>query len=199
VALRGLGRVLKRGMDVAVAWTLLVVLSPVMLLTAFLVKITSPEGKVMFVQERVGLDGRPFEMIKFRSMRPDAEAETGPVFAEPNDVRRTPLGAVMRRFSIDEMPQIVNVLLGEMSLVGPRPERPEFVAKFEQIVPRYQERHREKAGVTGWAQVNGLRGQTSIEERTKYDLFYVENWSLAFDVKILLKTIGAVVRDRNAY
>jgi lipopolysaccharide/colanic/teichoic acid biosynthesis glycosyltransferase len=105
----------------------------------------------------------------------------------------------MRRFSIDETPQFINVLLGEMSLVGPRPERPEFVAQFEQFVPRYQERHREKAGVTGWAQVNGLRGQTSIEERTRYDLFYVENWSLAFDIKILLKTVAAVMRDRNAY
>lgn len=199
VALRGWGRVLKRGMDVVVGWTLLVLLSPIMLLVAFLVKITSPAGSVMFVQERVGLDGHPFFMIKYRSMRPDAEAETGPVWATPGDERRTPLGAFMRRFSIDEMPQLVNVLLGEMSMVGPRPERPEFVALFERIIPRYQERHREKAGVTGWAQVNGLRGQTSIEERTKYDLFYVENWSLAFDIKILLKTIGTVLRDRHAY
>jgi exopolysaccharide biosynthesis polyprenyl glycosylphosphotransferase len=199
VALRGWARVVKRAMDVALAWTLLVFLSPLMLFTAFLVKLTSPAGPVLYVQERVGLDGRPFHMIKFRSMRPDAEVETGPVWAAPDDERRTSFGGFMRRFSLDEMPQLINVFLGEMSLVGPRPERPEFVALFERFVPRYQERHREKAGVTGWAQVNGLRGQSSIEERTKYDLFYVENWSLAFDLKVLLKTIGAIFRARNAY
>ncbi len=199
VALRGWSRVLKRGIDIVVSWTALVLLSPVMLLAALLIKLTSPGGRVLYVQERVGLDGRPFQMIKFRSMRPDAEAETGPVWAVPGDERRTPLGAFMRRFSVDELPQLVNVLLGEMSLVGPRPERPEFVAQFVRIVPRYHERHTEKAGLTGWAQVNGYRGRGSIEERTKYDLFYVENWSLAFDVKILLKTIGAVLHDRNAY
>lgn len=199
VALRGWSRVVKRAMDVLVAWVLLVLLSPVVLVVALLVKLTSPDGPVFFVQERVGLDGEPFQMIKFRSMRPDAEGETGPVWARPGDPRRTPLGAFMRRFSIDELPQLVNVLSGEMSLVGPRPERPEFVAEFATLVPRYQERHREKAGMTGWAAVNGLRGNTSVAERTKYDLFYVENWSLAFDLKIMLKTIGVVFRDRNAY
>jgi exopolysaccharide biosynthesis polyprenyl glycosylphosphotransferase len=199
VALRGWMRFLKRALDVSVSWTVLVLLSPVLLLVAFLVKLTSPDGPVLHVQERVGLDGRPFQMLKFRSMRPDAEAETGPKWAEPNDPRRTRLGAFMRRFSIDEFPQLVNVLLGEMSLVGPRPERPEFVAQFAQLVPRYQERHMEKAGLTGWAQVNGLRGQTSVVERTEYDLFYVETWSLAFDIKILLKTLAAVIKDRNAY
>ncbi len=199
VALRGWSRVLKRAMDVAVSWTALVLMSPLMVVTALLVKLTSPNGRILFVQERVGLDGRPFQMIKFRSMRPDAEADTGPVFARPGDQRRTPLGAFMRRFSIDECPQFVNVLVGEMSLVGPRPERPEFVAQFARMIPRYQERHNEKAGLTGWAQVNGQRGQGSIEERTAYDLFYVENWSLAFDVKIILKTIATVLRDRNAY
>lgn len=199
VALRGWARVTKRAVDVVLAWALLVVLSPLLLATALLVKLTSPSGPILFVQERVGLDGRPFHMIKFRSMRPDAESETGPVWAGRDDDRRTPLGRFMRRFSIDEWPQLVNVLLGEMSLVGPRPERPEFVARFEQVIPRYQERHREKSGLTGWAQVNGLRGQTSIEERTKYDLFYVENWSMGFDLKILLKTVGVIFRDRNAY
>ncbi len=199
VALRGWSRGLKRAMDVAVSWTALVVLSPLMLFTALLVKLTSPSGRILYVQERVGLDGQPFQMIKFRSMRPDAEADTGPVFARPDDARRTPIGAFMRRFSIDEWPQFVNVLVGEMSLVGPRPERPEFVAQFARMVPRYKERHNEKAGLTGWAQVNGHRGQGSIEERTTYDLFYVENWSLAFDLKILLKTIGTVIHDRNAY
>src|SRR6266700_4108519 len=199
VTLRGWMRFLKRALDVAVSWSLLVLLSPWMLGMAFLVKLTSPKGPILHVQERVGLDGRPFYMLKFRSMRPDAEAESGPVWAVPNDPRRTRLGALIRRFSLDEFPQLINVLVGEMSLVGPRPERPEFVAQFANLVPRYRERHMEKAGMTGWAQVNGLRGMTSIVERTEYDLFYVETWSLAFDIKILLKTLAAVIRDRNAY
>src|SRR5215216_2782469 len=162
VALRGWMRFLKRALDVSVSWAALVLLSPFLLVLAFLVKLTSPHGPILHVQERVGLDGRPFYMLKFRSMRPDAEAETGPVWAVPNDARRTRLGALIRRFSLDEFPQLINVLLGEMSLVGPRPERPEFVAQFANLVPRYRERHMEKAGMTGWAQVNGLRGQTSI-------------------------------------
>ena len=199
VTLRGWMRFLKRALDVAVSWTLLVALSWWFLLMALLVKLTSPRGPVLYVQERVGLDDKPFYMIKFRSMRPDAEVDSGPVWAVPNDPRRTRLGEIIRRFSLDEFPQLINVLIGEMSLVGPRPERPEFVAQFANRVPRYRERHMEKAGMTGWAQVNGLRGQTSIVERTEYDLFYVETWSLAFDVKILLKTLAAVIRDRNAY
>ena len=199
VTLRGWMRFLKRALDVAVSWALLVVLSPWLLFMALLVKLTSPRGPILYVQERVGLDGKPFYMLKFRSMRPDAEAESGPVWAVPNDPRRTRLGEIIRRFSLDEFPQLINVFLGEMSLVGPRPERPEFVAQFANLVPRYRERHMEKAGMTGWAQVNGLRGQTSIVERTEYDLFYVETWSLAFDIKILLKTLAAVIRDRNAY
>jgi exopolysaccharide biosynthesis polyprenyl glycosylphosphotransferase len=199
VALRGWMRFLKRALDVSVSWTALVLLSPFLLGMAFLVKLTSPHGPVLHVQERVGLDGRPFHILKFRSMRPDAEADTGPVWAVPNDPRRTRLGSFIRRFSLDEFPQLINVLLGEMSLVGPRPERPEFVAQFANLVPRYAERHMEKAGMTGWAQVNGLRGQTSVLERTEYDLFYIETWSLAFDIKILLKTLAAVIRDRNAY
>jgi exopolysaccharide biosynthesis polyprenyl glycosylphosphotransferase len=199
VALRGWMRFLKRALDVCVSWTLLVFLSPLLLVMAMLVKLTSPHGPILYVQERVGLDGKPFYMLKFRSMRPDAEVQSGPVWAVANDPRRTRLGQIIRRFSVDEFPQLVNVLVGEMSLVGPRPERPEFVAQFANLVPRYRERHMEKAGLTGWAQVNGLRGQTSIVERTEYDLFYVETWSLAFDVKILLKTLAAVIRDRNAY
>jgi exopolysaccharide biosynthesis polyprenyl glycosylphosphotransferase len=182
VALRGWMRFLKRALDVCVSWTLLVFLSPLLLVMAMLVKLTSPHGPILYVQERVGLDGKPFYMLKFRSMRPDAEVQSGPVWAVANDPRRTRLGQIIRRFSVDEFPQLVNVLVGEMSLVGPRPERPEFVAQFANLVPRYRERHMEKAGLTGWAQVNGLRGQTSIVERTEYDLFYVETWSLAFDV-----------------
>ena len=165
VALRGWMRFLKRALDVVVSWSMLVLLSPWLLCMALLVKLTSPNGPILHVQERVGLDGRPFYMLKFRSMRPDAEVESGPVWAVPNDPRRTRLGEIIRRFSLDEFPQLINVLVGEMSLVGPRPERPEFVAQFANLVPRYRERHMEKAGMTGWAQVNGLRGDTSIPER----------------------------------
>jgi len=147
----------------------------------------------------MGLDARPFWMMKFRSMRTDAEAETGPVWATEDDPRRTRLGGFIRRFSIDEWPQFINVLLGEMSLVGPRPERPVFVEQFKRSIPRYMDRHREKAGLTGWAQVNGLRGDTSIAERTKYDLWYIENWSLFLDFKIILKTIFNAFTSKNAY
>ena len=199
VALRGWNRALKRAADLTLSATLLILLAPLLLLIALVVKATSPGGPVFYVQERLGLDGRPFQLLKFRSMRADAEAGTGPVMARPDDERTTALGKIMRRLSIDELPQLVNVLLGEMSLVGPRPERPHFVQQFAHAIPRYADRHQEKAGMTGWAQVNGLRGQTSIEERTRYDLFYVEHWSLLFDIKILLKTLAAVVRDRNAY
>jgi exopolysaccharide biosynthesis polyprenyl glycosylphosphotransferase len=199
IGLRGWNLALKRAMDILVSAVVLVLLSPLMLFLAMLVKLTGGQGPVFYAQERVGLDGKPFQLIKFRSMRQDAEDDTGPVMTTPDDDRRTRVGAFIRRWSLDELPQLINVLVGEMSLVGPRPERPVFVEQFSRIIPRYAERHNEKAGMTGWAQVNGLRGQTSIEERTKYDVFYTENWSLAFDIKILLKTIRAVITDRNAY
>jgi exopolysaccharide biosynthesis polyprenyl glycosylphosphotransferase len=199
IGLRGWNLALKRAMDVIFSGVMLVLFSPLMLLMAFMVKVLSGHGPVFYAQERVGLDGKPFQLLKFRSMRADAEDDTGPIWASPDDDRRTSLGTFMRRWSLDELPQLINVLLGDMSLVGPRPERPLFVDQFSRVIPRYAERHNEKAGMTGWAQVNGLRGQTSIEERTKYDVFYVENWSLAFDIKILLKTLRAVVADRNAY
>ena len=199
VALRGWKLGLKRVVDVVLSVTVLIALSPLMLLTALLIKLTSPDGPVFYVQERVGLDGKPFLMLKFRSMRPDAEALTGPVWARPGDPRTTRLGAFLRRFSLDELPQFINVLLGDMSVVGPRPERPHFVEQFSQRVPRYLERHKEKAGLTGWAQVNGLRGNVSIEERTAYDLWYVENWTLWLDFKIILRTIFTIFRDKNAY
>jgi lipopolysaccharide/colanic/teichoic acid biosynthesis glycosyltransferase len=146
----------------------------------------------------MGLDARPFTMLKFRSMRPDAESQTGPVWATEGDSRRTRFGAFIRRFSIDELPQFINVLVGHMSLVGPRPERPVFVEQFKKSIPRYMDRHKEKAGMTGWAQVNGLRGDTSIIERTKYDLWYIENWSLLLDFKILLRTVVSVFSDSHA-
>ncbi len=186
VALQGWKVTLKRGMDIVVSAAMLVVLSPFLLLTAVLVKLDSP-GPVFYVQERMGLDARSFKMIKFRSMREDAETG-GPGWTTPDDPRRTKLGALMRRFNVDELPQLVNVLIGDMSLVGPRPERPVYVEQFRQSIPRYMDRHRERAGLTGWAQVNGLRGDTSIIERTKYDLWYIENWSLALDIKILIRT-----------
>jgi exopolysaccharide biosynthesis polyprenyl glycosylphosphotransferase len=185
--------------DVVISFAVLILVSPFMLMTALLIKLTSHDGPVFLVQERVGLDGRPFQMIKFRSMRPDAEKATGPVWAKKGDPRRTRFGTLLRRFSIDELPQFINVLFGDMSVVGPRPERPHFVEQFSMSVPRYLERHREKSGITGWAQVNGLRGNTSVEERTAYDLWYVENWTLWLDVKIMLRTMLAIVVDRNAY
>jgi exopolysaccharide biosynthesis polyprenyl glycosylphosphotransferase len=198
VALSGWRRSLKRLADVLMSAAVVVPLSPLMLLLAVLVKLESP-GPVFYVQERMGLDARPFPILKFRSMRVGAEADTGAVWARRDDPRRTRLGDFMRRANLDELPQFYNVLLGHMSIVGPRPERPEFVAEFRQQIPRYMERHREKAGLTGWAQVNGLRGDTSIEERTKYDLYYIENWSLLFDLKIIAKTVLTAFRDPNAY
>jgi exopolysaccharide biosynthesis polyprenyl glycosylphosphotransferase len=198
VALRGWRLTLKRGLDLIVAAFVLVLLSPLMAVLAVLVMLDST-GPAFFVQERVGLDGRPFPMLKFRSMRSDAEAESGAVWAVRDDPRVTRLGSLMRRTSLDELPQFINVLLGHMSIVGPRPERPEFVAQFRREVPRYMERHQERAGITGWAQVNGLRGDTSIGERTKYDLYYVENWSLLLDLKIIAKTLVQLIRDPNAY
>ena len=145
------------------------------------------------------MDGKKFTMFKFRSMRVGAEAQTGPVWTSKDDPRRTPIGVILRKTSMDELPQLFNVLKGEMSLVGPRPERPFFVDQFKHLVPKYLDRHRVKTGVTGWAQVNGLRGDTSIEERIKYDLYYVENWSLAFDIKILLRTIRAALSTKEVH
>jgi exopolysaccharide biosynthesis polyprenyl glycosylphosphotransferase len=175
----------------------LVVLSPFLLLIALLIKLDS-SGPVFYAQERMGLDAKPFWCLKFRSMRPDAE-KNGPGWTTRDDPRRTRVGEFLRRYSLDELPQLINVLLGEMSLVGPRPERPVYVNQFRRSIPRYMDRHREKAGLTGWAQVNGLRGDTSIIERTKYDLWYIENWSLRLDLKILIRTVFSVFQDRNAY
>ena len=199
VALQGWKLVVKRIVDIILSGIGLVILSPFMLLTALLVKLDSP-GPVFYTQERMGLDARPFKIIKFRSMRADAES-SGPGWTKANDPRKTKLGSLMRRFNIDELPQLINVFLGDMSLVGPRPERPVYVEQFRQIIPRYMDRHREKAGITGWAQVNGLRGDTSIGERTKYDLWYIENWSIGLDLKILIRTVLQTIvgTNRNAY
>jgi exopolysaccharide biosynthesis polyprenyl glycosylphosphotransferase len=197
VALRGWKLTLKRSVDLIGSAVGLVLLSPILTLVAVAIKIDSP-GPVFYAQERMGLDAKPFWCLKFRSMRTDAEA-LGPGWTTENDPRVTKLGRFIRRFSIDELPQLINVLIGEMSLVGPRPERPVYVEQFRRSIPRYMDRHREKAGLTGWAQVNGLRGDTSIAERTKYDLWYIENWSLWLDIKILLRTAFGAVSSRHAY
>lgn len=192
------GAFVKRLMDIFLSLLLLIIFAVPMVIIAALIKLTSP-GPVFYRQERVGRDGKVFVMLKFRTMYEGAEDETGPVWAKPNDPRCTPIGRVLRRLSLDELPQLFNVLKGDMSLVGPRPERPYFVEQFAQHIPRYMERHKVKAGITGWAQVNGLRGDCSIEERTKYDLYYVENWSLLLDLKILIKTAFEVFFHKQAY
>ena len=198
IALHGWRLALKRSIDILGSAVVLMILSPIMMLVAILIKLDSP-GSVFYAQERMGLDAKSFMMLKFRSMRLDAEAQSGPVWATEDDPRRTRIGAFIRRFSIDELPQLMNVLIGEMSLVGPRPERPVFVEQFKKSIPRYMDRHKEKAGMTGWAQVNGLRGDTSIIERTKYDVWYIEHWSLLLDFKILLRTVVSVFSDNHAH
>jgi Undecaprenyl-phosphate glucose phosphotransferase len=196
--LYGWNRVLKRAFDLGVGSLTVLLVSPLMLALALAVKLTSP-GPVLFRQERMGLDGRRFAMLKFRTMRVDAEAATGPVWARSDDPRRTPIGAFLRRWSLDELPQLFNVLRGQMSLVGPRPERPEFVREFRRQIPGYMLRHKVKAGMTGWAQINGWRGNTSLQKRIEYDLYYIERWSLAFDLKILAQTAWKGLRSKNAY
>ena len=194
----GWDRVAKRSLDVMVAGCLLVLLSPLLVLIAALLKLTS-SGPVLYRQERMGLDGRTFSMLKFRSMRAGAEDASGPVWAQAGDARRTPIGAFLRATSVDELPQLWNVFTGDMSLVGPRPERPVFIQDFRTRIPRYMLRHTVKAGITGWAQVNGWRGDTSIEKRIECDLYYIEHWSLWFDLKILWLTLWKGLVSRNAY
>ncbi|HET8578782.1 MAG TPA: undecaprenyl-phosphate glucose phosphotransferase [Methylomirabilota bacterium] len=196
--LHGWSRVAKRAFDIAFSLAVLLLLSPVLVAVALAVKLTS-RGPVFYGQERMGLDGQRFRMLKFRTMRMDAEAETGPVWASARDPRRTPIGTFLRRFSLDELPQFINVLRGEMSVVGPRPERPVFVERFRRTVPGYMLRHKVKSGVTGWAQVNGLRGNTSLEKRIEYDIEYIERWSFWLDLKIIGLTVVRVIFDRNAY
>jgi Undecaprenyl-phosphate glucose phosphotransferase len=198
VPLQGFNSALKRVLDIAISAAALVVLALPFWLIAALVKLTS-RGDVFYRQERMGLDGKPFMIYKFRSMYADAEAETGPVFASEQDPRRTPLGKLLRRSNIDELPQLWNVLKGDMSIVGPRPERPLFVAQFKDKIPQYMLRHKVKAGITGWAQVNGWRGNTSIEKRIEYDLYYIENWSVRLDLKIMWLTLLRGFFHKHAY
>ncbi len=197
-SLSGWQGLIKRAFDIAVALTGLILLSPFMLLLAAVVKLSS-SGPVFYKQWRVGMEGKEFKMIKFRSMYADAETQTGPVWTKEKDPRVTPIGKFLRRTSLDELPQLFNVLRGQMSLVGPRPERKFFVEKFQKMVPHYRERHRVRCGMTGWAQVNGLRGQSPIEERTRYDLYYIEHWSLWLDIKIIILTVMAIIKGENAY
>ena len=197
--LRGAAAVLKRAIDLVASAVVLVILSPLMLVIALLIKLTSPKGPVFFRQPRVGLHDRRFTVYKFRSMIPDAEAQTGPVVAAPDDDRVTSLGRLLRRLSLDELPQLFNILKGDMSLVGPRPMPIFLVERFTEEIPRYLERHQVRPGLTGWAQVNDLRGGEAFGDRAMYDIYYVENWSLALDLKILILTGARVFFQRRAY
>jgi Undecaprenyl-phosphate glucose phosphotransferase len=194
----GMNIVVKRAMDVVLSLVALVILAPVMFVIAAIIKLTSP-GPVFYRQERCGLNGKPFQMLKFRSMRVDAEAQTGAVWAAKDDSRRTWFGAFLRQSSLDELPQFLNVLKGDMSLVGPRPERPVFIQKFSKTIPNYGARHAVKAGITGWAQVHGWRGNTSLRKRIQYDLYYITHWTPWLDLRILWMTVWHGLVHRNAY
>ena len=190
--------ILKRIMDILGACFGIVIASPVMLVCAILVKATS-EGPVIFKQERVGLHNKVFRMYKFRTMEVQKQSAEENAWTVKNDPRVTKVGKFMRKTSLDELPQLFNILMGEMSLVGPRPERPQWVDKYKEEIPRYMIKHQVRPGLTGWAQVNGYRGDTSIRKRIEYDLFYIENWSLALDIKILFMTIFKGFVNKNAY
>ncbi|MCS6976839.1 MAG: undecaprenyl-phosphate glucose phosphotransferase [Gemmatales bacterium] len=194
----GLNVVVKRAMDIVLSLLALIILSPVMIVIAILIKLTSP-GPIFYRQERCSLNGKRFQMLKFRSMRVDAEAQSGPVWCQENDPRRTPLGAFLRRTSLDELPQLINVLKGDMSLVGPRPERPVFIQQFKKTIPNYMIRHCVKAGITGWAQIHGWRGNTSLRKRIEYDLYYITHWNPWLDLRILFMTAIKGWTDKHAY
>jgi Undecaprenyl-phosphate glucose phosphotransferase len=194
--LYGWNIILKRTLDMVFSVIAIILTAPLIAVISIIIKASSP-GHVFYKQERMGLDGKKFITYKFRTMSADAEEKTGPVWAKENDERRTIFGAFLRKTNLDELPQFINVLKGEMSIVGPRPERPVFVEQFRKSIPQYMLRHKMKAGITGWAQVNGWRGNTSIEKRIEYDLYYIENWSLLFDIKIILMTVWKGFK--NAY
>ena len=190
--------IIKRIMDVAGSLLGILITSPIMLAAVILIKLTSP-GPVIFKQERVGLHNKPFDMYKFRTMERQPPGEEKKAWTVRNDPRVTPVGRFLRRTSLDELPQLFNILRGNMSLVGPRPERPHFVEKFKEEIPRYMVKHQVRPGLTGWAQVNGYRGDTSITKRIEHDLYYIENWSPGFDFKILFLTIFKGFINKNAY
>ncbi len=197
VPLQGWSSFAKRAIDMSLSAAGMLVLAPFLPLLAVLIWIED-RGPIFYCQERMGLDGKSFMIWKFRSMRVNAESSTGPVWAIRGDSRRTAIGTFLRQWSIDELPQLWNVLKGEMSLIGPRPERPTFVHEFKHKIPDYMLRHRVKAGITGWAQVHGWRGNTSIRKRLQYDLYYIQNWSLSLDLKILWMTLRSGIWH-NAY
>ena len=197
VPLQGVNAVIKRIIDITISAAALTILAIPCSIIALLIKWTSP-GPVFYRQERMGLDGRPFTVFKFRSMRQNAEEVTGPIWARDDDPRCTPVGRFLRKTDFDELPQVWNVLRGDMSIVGPRPERPFFVDQFKHRFPQYMLRHKVKAGITGWAQVNGWRGNTSLEKRIEFDLYYIENWSVSLDLKIMWMTIFRGILQRQA-
>jgi Undecaprenyl-phosphate glucose phosphotransferase len=198
VPLQGFNSVVKRAIDIAISLAALTIFGIPLAAIALMVRLTSI-GPVFYRQERMGLDGKPFSIVKFRSMHDGAEKDTGPVWAQKNDPRVTALGRFLRRSNIDELPQLWNVLTGDMSIVGPRPERPHFVEQFRHRIPQYMLRHKVKAGLTGWAQVNGWRGNTPLEKRIEYDLYYIENWSVRLDLKIMWLTIVKGFFHKHAY
>jgi exopolysaccharide biosynthesis polyprenyl glycosylphosphotransferase len=192
-------RILKRAFDFSFALTVMLITSPLFILLAVLVKLSS-KGPVFYKQERLSMTGRKFHMIKFRSMVVDAEKETGAVYVKKGDARYTSIGEILRKYSLDELPQFLNVLKGEMSIVGPRPEREHFINLFKHKIPKYLDRHRIKCGITGWAQVNGLRGSdSSIEKRIEYDIYYIEHWSIIFDLKIIIRTVKEMFFSKAAF
>lgn len=190
--------IIKRAMDIAGSLFGIIITSPIMLIVAMLVKLSSP-GPVIFKQERVGRHNKPFRMYKFRSMELQQPGEEKKAWTVRNDPRVTRVGKFLRKTSIDELPQLFNILKGDMSLVGPRPERPLFVEKFKEEIPRYMVKHQVRPGLTGWAQVNGLRGDTSIRKRIEYDIYYIENWTVWFDIKIIFMTFITGFINKNAY
>ena len=196
--LYGWNRVIKRSTDILLSLLIVLVTSPLMFAISILIKIMSP-GPILYKQDRMGLDGKIFKMLKYRTMGTQAEEKTGPTWATENDQRRTLVGAFLRKTSLDELPQFFNVLKGDMSIVGPRPERPHFIQQFRSKIPKYMLRHKMKAGITGWAQVNGWRGNTSLEKRVEYDLYYIENWKLMFDFEIMWLTFWRGFISKNAY
>ncbi|HIX66500.1 MAG TPA: undecaprenyl-phosphate glucose phosphotransferase [Candidatus Anaerostipes excrementavium] len=193
-----MNRIIKRGMDIVGSVIALILFSPIMFVVAILVKRSSP-GPILFAQERIGLGNKPFKMYKFRSMGVQDPKKEAKQWTTKNDARVTPVGKIIRKTSLDELPQFWNVLKGDMSLIGPRPERPLFVEKFKEEIPRYMIKHQVRPGITGWAQVNGFRGDTSIRGRIEHDLYYIENWSLGLDIKILFLTIFKGFVNKNAY
>ena len=193
-----MNKLIKRLIDIIGSIIALILFSPIMLIVAILVKKSSP-GPIIFAQERIGLGNKPFKMYKFRSMGVQDPKKEAKEWTTKNDVRVTPVGRVIRKTSLDELPQFWNVLKGDMSLIGPRPERPLFVEKFKEEIPRYMIKHQVRPGITGWAQVNGFRGDTSIRSRIEHDLYYIENWSLGLDIKILFLTFFKGFVNKNAY